>query len=136
MAYYNKTINDGPYGSFMADPNGSTIAIYTRCIFAAASAATLDGKPILQVATAAQHGEVVTMQPIAAGAYGAVKFMNAGGEQFGVMAGNCTEGDTLYAETSGKVGKATAGGAIVHGVATSPGADGGVVTYTRGNPTI
>ena len=130
MAYVNKTINDGPYGSFMEDPNGSAIGIYVRCKFAAASGATLDGKPILQVCSATERGDVVTMQPIAAGAYGTVKFMNAPGEQYGWMAGNVTEGSAIYAEASGKVGTATAGGALLIGVATSAGSDAGYCTYT------
>lgn len=129
MAYPNKTINDGPYGSFMADPNGSTLGIYTRCKFANPSSSTPDGKPILQLASATEPADVVTMQPIAAGAYGSVKFINSGGETFGQMSGDIACGATLYAAASGKVSASSAGSALKVGVTTSTGADGGPVTY-------
>lgn len=129
MAYPNKTINDGPYGSFMADPNGSTLGIYTRCKFADPTTVTPDGKPILQLASGTEQAVCVLMQPIAAGAYGTVKFLNAAGEQFGIMAGNSASGVQLYAAASGKVTASSAASAIKIGITTSSGADGGPVTY-------
>ncbi len=130
MAYPNKTINDGPYGSFMADPNGATLGIYTRCKFADPTTVTPDGKPILQLASGTEQAQVVLMQPIAAGAYGTVKFLNAGGEQFGIMAGNIASGTLLYAAANGKVTASSAASALKVGTTTSTGADGGPVTYT------
>lgn len=134
MAYPNCVANDGPYVTFMADPNGSGIGIYIRCKFAAASSATPDGKPILQICGVAEREDVITMQPIAAGAVGVCKFANAGGEQFGQMAGSCTEADALYTQAAGKVGTATGSGALLTGKATMAGSDGGPVTYTKNTP--
>ena len=127
MAYPNCSINSGPFGTFMADPNGSGIGIYIRCKFAAAGGLTPDGKPILQICGVAERTQVITMQPIAAGAVGTVKFANFGGEQFGQMAGSCTE-------ALGKVGTATGSGALLIGPATIAGSDGGPVTYVCNNP--
>ena len=134
MAYPQCQTNDGPYGTFMADPNGSGIGIYIRCKFAAAGGLTPDGKPILQICGVADREDVITMQPIAAGAVGTVKFANSGGENFGQMAGSCTEGDSLYTEALGKVGTATGSGALLTGKATIAGSDGGPVTYTKNTP--
>lgn len=137
MSYVNKLIQDGPYGSYMADPNGSTIPLYARCKFAAASGATPDGTAILQLASATERADVIAMQPITAGAYGTVRFMNCGGEQFGALKagdGGVTEGSAVYAAASGAVSPSSAAGAILLGVATTAGADGGVVTYTRNMP--
>lgn len=137
MAYKNKLINDGPYGSYMADPNGSTIPLYTRCKFVANGGATTDGTPILQAASATERADVVTMQPIAAGAYGTVKYSNAGGEQFGALKagdGALAEGSAVYAAASGKVSPSSAAGALLIGVCTNGDADGGTITYTRNTP--
>lgn len=130
MAYPNKLINDGPYGSFMADPNGSTLGIYTRCKFADPTTVTPDGKPILQLASGTEQAQVVTMQPIAAGAYGSVKLINCGGETFGIMSGNIASGTLLYAAANGKVIASSGSSALKIGTTTSTGADGGPVTYT------
>lgn len=130
MAYPNKTINDGPYGSFMADPNGSAIAIYSRCKFTNPSTTTPDGKPFIVAAGATEPAQVVAMQPIAAGAYGAVKFVNCGGETYGIMNGNIACGAQLYAAASGEVSASSAGSALKVGTTTSTGNDNGPVTYT------
>lgn len=130
MAYPNKTLNDGPYGDFMADPNGSTLGIYTRCKFSDPTTATPDGKPILSLASGTEQAQVVTMQSIAAGSYGTVKYLNSGGEQFGIMAGNIASGTLLYAAANGKVTASSASSALKVGMTTSTGADGGPVTYT------
>jgi hypothetical protein len=128
MSYVNKTINDGPYGSFMADAGQAAIGIYVRCKFVDPAGATPDGKPLLQVCGAADRADVVTMQPIAPGAYGTVKFANAAGEQFGKMSGNCASGVALYGAASGKVSTVSTSATLI-GKSTSIGADGGTVTY-------
>jgi hypothetical protein len=129
VGYPNKTINDGPYGSFMADPEGSGIGIYIRCKFANPTTVTPDGKPILQICSATEVCDVVTMQPIAAGAYGTVKFINCGGETYGIMNGNVNSGTQLYAAASGEVSASSAGSALKVGMTTSTGNDNGPVTY-------
>lgn len=129
MAYPNKTINDGPYGSFMADPGQAALGIYVRCKFVDPSTSTPDGKPLLRLAGATERADVITMQPIAAGAYGTVKFVNCGGEVFGQMTGNIASGTQLYAAASGKVSSSSAGSALKVGKTTSTGNDGGAVTY-------
>jgi hypothetical protein len=134
MAYPNCVANDGPYGSFMADPQGAGIGIYIRCKFAEPGSYTRDKKPILQICGVAEREDVITMQPIAAGAVGTVKFANAGGEQFGQMAGACSCADALYTQADGKVGTATGSSAILTGKATIAGSDGGPVTYTKNTP--
>ena len=137
MAYSNKLINDGPYGSYMADPNSAAIGIYRRCKFVPSGGVTSDDTPILQLASATERADVVTMQPIAAGAYGTVKFMNGGGEQFGQLKagdGGVANGTALYAASSGQVSPSSAGGALLIAMTTMTGADGGIVTYTRNMP--
>lgn len=129
MAYPNKTINDGPYGSFMAKPGEAALGIYVRCKFTDPSTSTPDGKPVLELAGATEEAQVVTMQPIAAGAYGTVKFLNAGGEVFGQMTGNVASGTQLYAAASGKVTASSAGSALKVGKSTSTGNNAGAVTY-------
>jgi hypothetical protein len=130
MAYPNKTINTGPFGSFMADPEGSALAAYARCKFVNPAGATKDSKPILQLCSATERADVITMQPIAAGAVGTVKFANSAGEQYGLCVGTiASAGVLLYGGANGKVTAASGGGAVVVGKSTSPGADAGVVTY-------
>ena len=134
MSYSNKTINDGPYGSFQADPANADIGIYVRCKLATPSAATPDGKPTLVVCAIGERADVITMQPIAAGAYGAVKFANAGGEQFGIMSGACGIGVALYTAAAGAVSTTSSGGALLCGKSTSAGYPGKVVTYVNNIP--
>ncbi len=139
MAYPNRTINDGPYGSFMADPTAAALGLNVRCKFVDPSTTspattTPDGKPILQLCSATERADVITLQPIAAGAYGSVKFANAAGENFGVMSGNIATGVAIYGAASGKVSASSGGGALLIGKATSLGADGGGVTYTINIP--
>lgn len=134
MSYPNRTINDGPYGSFMADPANAAIGIYVRCKFATPSTPTPDGKPTLVVAAINERADVITMQPIAAGAYGTVKFANGGGEQFGIMSGGCAVGVELYTAADGKVSTTSSGGALLAGKSTSAGYDGKAVTYANNIP--
>lgn len=130
MAYLNKTINDGPPVTFMADPGGSALAAYRRCKFADPAGATLDGKPILSYCSATERAQVVTMAPIAVGLNGQCRFASAA-EQFGICAGNvASAGVALYGASNGRVSTTSGGGAVLVGYSTSPGADGGVITYT------
>ncbi len=137
MAYPNKLISDGPYGTFKADPGQADIGIYLRCKFVDPAGTTPDGKPLLQVCSATERADVITMQPIAAGAYGSVKFANGGGEQFGIMvsAGAAvTSGAAIYAAAGGCVGGSSGGGALLTGKTTSTGVALGPVTYTNNIP--
>jgi hypothetical protein len=69
----------------------------------------------------------VTLQPIAAGAYGACAYSNgSGGTLMGVCVGTVLSGADVYAAANGKVASS---GTVKLGVATCAGADGGTVTY-------
>lgn len=128
-AYPNKLIIEGMRDSYMADPDGSAINPWLRCKLVA-DTATPDGTPVLQLASATERGSVVTMQPIAAGAYGNCAFSNgSGGTLMGVCVGPIAHGGNVYAAASGKVSASSGGGALLLGVATCAGFDGGTVTY-------
>jgi hypothetical protein len=124
MAYPNKTINEGSFGSFQA---ANAIALYQRVKLT--TAAGSDQKPKIDVAAIGDRAVGVAMQPIAAGAFGTIKFLNSPGEQFGLCAGDITLGAAIYSAASGRVGVASGGGALLAGTATVTGADGGSVTY-------
>lgn len=128
MSYPNKTIADGFYGSFQADPGQADIPIYSRCKFVAGPSA--DGKAMLQVAGIAEYADVVAMQPITAGAWGTVKFLNGCGEQFGIATESITEGDLVYDAASGQMSKSSGSSAKVNGRATSAGTAGNVFTWS------
>lgn len=134
MPYENKTINDGPYGSFMADPGQAAIGIYRRCKFVDPTTLTPDGKPLLQVCSATERADVITMAPIAPGAYGPVKFANGGGEQKTFCVGSIASGTALYAAAAGAVSAASGGGALLIGKTTSKGRDAGPVVYVNNVP--
>lgn len=128
-AYPNKVIIEGLRDSFMADPDGSAISQWLRCKLVA-DTATPDGTPVLQLASATERGSVVTMQPIAAGAYGNCAYSNgSGGTLMGVCVGTIPHGGNVYGAANGKVSASSAGGAVLLGVATCAGYDGGTVTY-------
>jgi len=128
-AYPNKLIIEGMRDSYMADPDGSAINPWLRCKLVA-DTATPDGTPVLQLASATERGSVVTMQPIAAGAYGNCAFSNgAGGTLMGVCSGPIAHGGNVYGASNGRVSAASGGGAVLLGVATCAGYDGGTVTY-------
>lgn len=128
-AYPNKLIIEGMRDSYMADPDGSAINPWLRCKLVA-DTATPDGTPVLQLASAMERGSVVTMQPIAAGAYGNCAFSNgAGGTLMGVCSGPIAHGGNVYGASNGRVSAASGGGAVLLGVATCAGFDGGTVTY-------
>lgn len=129
VGYPNKVIIEGLRDSYMADPDGSAISQWLRCKLVA-DTATPDGTPVLQLASATERGSVVTMQPIAAGAYGNCAFSNgSGGTLMGVCVGTIAHGGNVYGAANGKVSTSSAGGAVLLGVATCAGSDGGTVTY-------
>lgn len=126
MAYPNKLRIEGLSDSYMADPDNAAIGIWLRCKLVA-EATTPDGTPALVVASDSERGSVVTLQPIAAGAYGACALMNGGGGTLQVQcSGTIASGADVYAAASGKV---AASGSLLLGVATCAGADGGSITY-------
>lgn len=127
MAYPNKLIIEGVRDSFMADPDGSTLGIWLRCKYVNETT-TPDGTPALALCSATERAEVVTMQPIAAGAYGTCQQANSG-TLMGQMVGNVSSGNALYGAANGKVTASSGGGAVLVGYATCDGADGGYVTY-------
>lgn len=126
MAYVNCTINEGGFGSFLAS---EAISIYQRVKFV--TGASADGKPSLAVAAITERGDAIAMQPIASGAYGTVRFLNAQGEQYGL----CVAGQTIalggdvYTAATGQYGSSSAGGALLVGRATSVAYSGGVFTW-------
>lgn len=129
MAYPNKLIIEGLRDTYMADPDGSALGIWLRCKLVA-DTATPDGTPVLQLASATERGSVITLQPIAAGAYGACAISNGGGgSHMGVCVGTIPHGGNVYAAAGGKVSASSAGGAVLLGVSTCAGYDGGTVTY-------
>jgi hypothetical protein len=128
-AYPNKLIIEGLRDTYMADPNGSALGAWLRCKLVNSST-TPDGTPVLQLASATERGSVVTLSPLAAGAYGACALSNgSGGSLMGVCVGTIANGGNVYAAANGKVSAASGGGALLLGVATCAGADGGTVTY-------
>ncbi len=69
------------------------------------------------------------MVPGAAGDYVTIRFLNAQGEQFGISSGSIGLGVTVYQGSAGKLTASSGGGALLAGVATTPGFDGGPFTY-------
>lgn len=130
MAYPNKTINEGSFGSFQA---AATILPYQRVKFTTVAGG--DQKPKIDVAGIGDRAIGVAMQPIASGSWGTIKFLNSPGEQYGICTGDITIGVEIYSGALGKVGVATGGGALKCGVSTCTGADGGAVTYVPINAT-
>lgn len=129
VGYPNKLRIEGMSNSYMADPDGSAIGINLRCKLVA-DTATPDATPVLQLASATERGSVVTLQPIAAGAYGACAFSNgSGGTLIGVCVGTIAHGGNVYGAANGKVSASSAGGAVLLGVCEIAGADGGTCVY-------
>lgn len=128
-AYPNKLIIEGLRDTYMADPDGAALGAWLRCKLVA-DTATPDGTPVLQLASATERGSVVTLSPLAAGVYGACALSNgSGGSLMGVCVGSIPHGGNVYGAAAGKVSNSSAGGAVLLGVATCAGADGGTVTY-------
>lgn len=125
MAYPNKLIIEGTRDSFMADPDNSAIGVNLRCVLQA-EATTPDGTPALALAGDDVRGVCWTCQPIAAGAYGLVQYLDDMGTHMGVCVGTIASGAAVYAAASGKV---AGSGTVLIGESTCAGADGGTVTY-------
>lgn len=121
----NKTINQGGEGTYLAS---AAISLYQRVKFVTGSSP--DGKPSLAVAGNLDRAVGVAMQPIASGAYGQIRFLNAPGEQFGIASGAIALGATIYAAASGAVSTTSTSSNLV-GIATSVGTDTNVVTYIQ-----
>lgn len=129
MAYPNHLMIEGLRDSYMADPDNAAIGIWLRCKLAA-EATTKSGEPALVLAAATERGDVVTLQPIAAGAYGTVALMaNGGGTLMGQCVGTIPSGGDVYGAASGKISNSSAGGAVLIGKALTAGADGGYCTW-------
>lgn len=126
MAYPNKVINEGSFGSYQAS---EAISLYQRVKWTATVATDGSGKPKLAVAGATDRACGVAMQPIASGSWGTIKFINSPGEQFANVSGSVTIAALIYAAASGAVTASSGGGAYVVGIATSVGANGGTLTY-------
>lgn len=124
MAYVNATINEGGFGTFLAN---EAITLYQRLKFI--TGASPDGKPSLAVAGATERGDCIAMQPIASGAYGSVRFLNAQGEQFGNSNGTIALGGDVYTDALGAFTTTSGGGNLLVGRATTAGFDGGPFTW-------
>jgi hypothetical protein len=127
-SYYNKTTNDGSYGTFYADPGQADINIYARVKFAAFAAS--DGQPFLQVCTASDIGIGVAMQTITAGQWGTIKFRNAPGTQLGNATTTMAAADALYPDNAGGVTN-VAGTQILGYCVTPPASATGIVVYCK-----
>ena len=125
--YSNKTINILDMGTFQA---AEAIALYARVKFNTTPDSS--GKPKLVYADAADVAIGVAMEPIADGAFGLIRFLNAPGEQYGLASGTIGLGVAIYGAADGKVSTATGGGAKLVGISTTPGANGGTLTYMQG----
>lgn len=130
MAYVNATINQGGFGSFQADAAGA-IALYQRVLFTTTAGSDGSGKPTIVVAGVADRTIGVAMQPIAVGAQGTIRFQNAQGEQFGLATGTIGLGVAVYSAALGRMSTVSTGGALLMGISTTPGFDGGVFTYIQ-----
>lgn len=129
MAYVNATINEGSRGSFQVDVTGA-LSLYQRVKFSTvASPGDNSGKPTLIASGATDRAIAVVMQPGAVGAFINVRFLNAEGEQVGIASGGITLGALVYQGAAGVLTATAGGGALVAGVATTPGFDGGAFTY-------
>lgn len=129
MAYPNQTINRGPEVSFTADPAGSAIPAYTRCKFKNPATQLASGKPVIEPCAATDRADVITNEPIAAGAEGACFFANTGGEVYGICAGEIALGAAVYGAADGKITGSSGGGAVLAGKATSRGYLTKISTY-------
>lgn len=126
MAYVNATIDQGGFGSFKIDAAGA-LTLYQRVKFGTTADAA--GKPTIVAAGATDRAIGVVMVPGSAGDYITIRFLNAQGEQFGIASGSITLGVTIYQGATGKLTASSGGGALVAGVSTTPGFDGGPFTY-------
>lgn len=125
-SYSNKTINKTDEGTFQA---AEAIALYARVKFN--TSADSAGKPKLVYADAADVAIGVAMEPIADGAFGLIRFLNAPGEQIGLASGTIGLGVTIYGAADGKLSTSSGGGAKLVGISTTAGANGGTLTYMQ-----
>ncbi|MBS0328228.1 MAG: DUF2190 family protein [Proteobacteria bacterium] len=123
MAYPNKTINEGSFGDYQA---ANAIGLYQRVKFTTATGS--DQKAKIDVAGATDRGCGIAMQPIAAGAFGTIKFLNSPGEQFGIASGTITQGSDVYTAASGAYSN-TQGSGVLAGKAVCTGADAGTFIF-------
>lgn len=130
MAYVPCQINDGSYGTFQA---AADITLYQRCKFTNAASA-LDGKAKITPCAIGERGDVIAMQPIASGEFGTVRFLNAGGEQYGQASGSIGVGVAVYTAATGLYSAASGGGALLVGTSTTEGFDGGPFTWIPNTP--
>lgn len=124
MPYSNKTIVMGSEGTFQA---AELIPLYARVKFN--TSADSAGKPKIVLAGATDVAIGVAMEPIADAAFGLIRFLNSPGEQFGLASGTIGLGVAIYAAASGKVSTVSGGGALLVGISSTTGADGGTLTY-------
>lgn len=129
MAYVNCTIDQGGFGSFQVDAAGA-LSLYQRVKFTTTpNTADGSGKPTIVACAATERAIGIVMQPGAVGQVITVRFNNAQGEQFGISSGTIGLGVAVYGAASGAVSAASGGGALLLGIATTPGYDGGPMTY-------
>lgn len=127
MAYPNVSIDQGGFGSLQADAAGA-LTLYQRVKFTN-TADSNGSKPTIVVAGATDRAVAVVMQPIAASAFGTVRWLNAQGEQFGIASGTIPVGTLIYAAANGALSVSSAGGALPVGFSTTAGYDGGAFSY-------
>lgn len=127
MAYVNATINQGGFGSFKVDAAGA-LSLYQRVKFST-TADTQGGKPTIVAAAAADRAVGVVMIPAGVGLFTTIRFLNAQGEQFGIASGTIGLGVLVYSAAAGVLSTVSTGGALLVGISTTPGYDGGAFTY-------
>ncbi len=137
MAYPNATINERGFGTFQSDAAGA-IALYQRCHFST-TADSAGAKPTLLVSGVTDRATVIAMEAIAISTstvfnFGTVRFLNAQGEQFGIASGTIGVGAAVYSAAAGRLSTVSTGGAILLGIATTAGADGGPFTWLPETP--
>lgn len=126
MAYPSKVIQEGSFDSYQT---GEAIALYQRVKFSTVESTDGSGKPKILIAAATDRAIGVAMQGGASGAFITIKLLNAPGENFGIAVGTITLGVLVYQAAAGALTAASGGGALVAGVSTSTGANGGTLTY-------
>lgn len=129
MAYPNVTINEGGFGSYEC---AATVALYTRCKFA--TSASSDGKAKITPAAVGERGNVIAMAPGGTGDQITVRFLNAEGEQFGIASGDIGVGVPVYTAADGQYSAASGGGAVLVGLSTTAGYDGGPFSWIPNIP--
>ena len=130
MPYSNCTIDQGGFGTYQSDTaTAATLTLYQRVKFST-TADTNGAKPTLLVAQAADRGVAVVMQQnVLAGAFTTVRFLNAQGEQFGIIdSAGVAVGTAIYTAASGTY-SATQGSGVLIGYSTIAASGYGVFTF-------